>query len=110
MSSNLAEEEEKSKNLTKLKTKHESMISDLEGQFNDFLPAPTSQVSSSSGLQTMELPEDRSNKPDLSALTLTLGPPCLQTLRPSAQRTIKYYVLFLKCFSRHSKVHKKELH
>lgn len=32
MSSNLAEEEEKSKNLTKLKTKHESMISDLEGQ------------------------------------------------------------------------------
>ena len=32
MSSNLAEEEEKSKNLTKLKSKHESMISDLEGQ------------------------------------------------------------------------------
>lgn len=32
MSSNLAEEEEKSKNLTKLKAKHESMISDLEGQ------------------------------------------------------------------------------
>lgn len=32
MSSNLAEEEEKSKNLTKLKNKHESMISDLEGQ------------------------------------------------------------------------------
>lgn len=32
LSSNLAEEEEKSKNLTKLKTKHESMISDLEGQ------------------------------------------------------------------------------
>lgn len=31
MSSNLAEEEEKSKNLTKLKNKHESMISDLEG-------------------------------------------------------------------------------
>lgn len=30
-SSNLAEEEEKSKNLTKLKAKHESMISDLEG-------------------------------------------------------------------------------
>lgn len=29
--SNLAEEEEKSKNLTKLKAKHESMISDLEG-------------------------------------------------------------------------------
>lgn len=32
LSSNLAEEEEKSKNLTKLKAKHESMISDLEGQ------------------------------------------------------------------------------
>lgn len=32
MSSNLAEEEEKSKNLTKLKAKHESMISDLEGE------------------------------------------------------------------------------
>lgn len=32
LSSNLAEEEEKSKNLTKLKSKHESMISDLEGQ------------------------------------------------------------------------------
>lgn len=32
MTSNLAEEEEKSKNLTKLKAKHESMISDLEGQ------------------------------------------------------------------------------
>lgn len=32
MNSNLAEEEEKSKNLTKLKNKHESMISDLEGQ------------------------------------------------------------------------------
>lgn len=31
-SSNLAEEEEKSKNLTKLKNKHESMISDLEGE------------------------------------------------------------------------------
>lgn len=31
-SSNLAEEEEKSKNLTKLKNKHESMISDLEGK------------------------------------------------------------------------------
>lgn len=31
--SNLAEEEEKSKNLTKLKAKHESMISDLEGFF-----------------------------------------------------------------------------
>ncbi|CAG02247.1 unnamed protein product, partial [Tetraodon nigroviridis] len=30
LSSNLAEEEEKSKNLTKLKSKHESMISDLE--------------------------------------------------------------------------------
>lgn len=29
--SNLAEEEEKSKNLTKLKNKHESMISELEG-------------------------------------------------------------------------------
>lgn len=35
MSSNLAEEEEKSKNLTKLKTKHESMISELEGQFRN---------------------------------------------------------------------------
>lgn len=34
MNSNLAEEEEKSKNLTKLKAKHESMISDLEGQFS----------------------------------------------------------------------------
>lgn len=33
LSSNLAEEEEKSKNLTKLKNKHESMISDLEGQY-----------------------------------------------------------------------------
>lgn len=32
MSSNLAEEEEKSKNLTKLKAKHESMMSDLEGE------------------------------------------------------------------------------
>lgn len=31
LSSNLAEEEEKSKNLTKLKNKHESMISELEG-------------------------------------------------------------------------------
>lgn len=30
-STNLAEEEEKSKNLTKLKNKHESMISELEG-------------------------------------------------------------------------------
>lgn len=37
MSSNLAEEEEKSKNLTKLKAKHESMISDLEGQFENIL-------------------------------------------------------------------------
>lgn len=35
MSSNLAEEEEKSKNLTKLKSKHESMISELEGQSAD---------------------------------------------------------------------------
>lgn len=33
LSSNLAEEEEKSKNLTKLKNKHESMISDLEGRW-----------------------------------------------------------------------------
>lgn len=32
VSSTLAEEEEKSKNLTKLKSKHESMISDLEGE------------------------------------------------------------------------------
>lgn len=31
VNSNLAEEEEKSKNLTKLKAKHESMISELEG-------------------------------------------------------------------------------
>lgn len=31
LGSNLAEEEEKSKNLTKLKNKHESMISELEG-------------------------------------------------------------------------------
>lgn len=31
-STNLAEEEEKSKNLTKLKNKHESMISELEGK------------------------------------------------------------------------------
>lgn len=31
ISTNLAEEEEKSKNLTKLKNKHESMISELEG-------------------------------------------------------------------------------
>lgn len=32
-STNLAEEEEKSKNLTKLKNKHESMISELEGNY-----------------------------------------------------------------------------
>ena len=31
ISSNLTEEEEKSKNLTKLKNKHESMITELEG-------------------------------------------------------------------------------
>lgn len=35
MSSNLAEEEEKSKNLGKLKSKHESMISELERQWTD---------------------------------------------------------------------------
>lgn len=40
MSSNLAEEEEKSKNLTKLKNKHESMISDLEGQQAPFKNTP----------------------------------------------------------------------
>lgn len=33
ISTNLAEEEEKSKNLTKLKNKHESMISELEGNW-----------------------------------------------------------------------------
>lgn len=40
---NLAEEEEKSKSLAKLKAKHETMISDLEGElelnvcdYNDF--------------------------------------------------------------------------
>jgi len=31
LTTNLAEEEEKAKNLTKLKNKHESMISELEG-------------------------------------------------------------------------------
>ena len=36
-SSNLAEEEEKSKNLTKLKNKHESMISELEGNCLSFI-------------------------------------------------------------------------
>lgn len=35
-SANLAEEEEKSKNLTKLKNKHESMISELEGNHQMF--------------------------------------------------------------------------
>lgn len=38
-SSNLAEEEEKSKNLTKLKNKHESMISELEGSYQSFTPS-----------------------------------------------------------------------
>ena len=37
-STNLAEEEEKSKNLTKLKNKHESMISELEGKHYTALP------------------------------------------------------------------------
>lgn len=32
LTTNLAEEEEKAKNLTKLKSKHESMISELEGE------------------------------------------------------------------------------
>ena len=32
LTTNLAEEEEKAKNLTKLKNKHESMISELEGK------------------------------------------------------------------------------
>lgn len=32
LTTNLAEEEEKAKNLTKLKNKHESMISELEGE------------------------------------------------------------------------------
>lgn len=40
LSSNLTEEEEKSKNLTKLKAKHESMISDLEGQQAHFKKLP----------------------------------------------------------------------
>lgn len=31
---NLAEEEEKSKSLQKLKNKHEAMLTDLEGEFN----------------------------------------------------------------------------
>lgn len=34
---NLAEEEEKSKSLQKLKTKHEAMITDLEGQEDSVL-------------------------------------------------------------------------
>lgn len=42
LSSNLAEEEEKSKNLTKLKNKHESMISELEGIHSSCLNARTS--------------------------------------------------------------------
>lgn len=33
LTTNLAEEEEKAKNLTKLKSKHESMISELEGEW-----------------------------------------------------------------------------
>lgn len=37
LTSNLAEEEEKAKNLTKLKNKHESMISELEGMAIFFL-------------------------------------------------------------------------
>lgn len=42
VSSNLAEEEEKSKNLTKLKNKHESMISELEGPLLRSVPALSS--------------------------------------------------------------------
>jgi len=42
-SSNLAEEEEKSKNLTKLKNKHESMISELEGK-SSVINAPQIQI------------------------------------------------------------------
>jgi len=44
LTTNLAEEEEKAKNLTKLKNKHESMISELEGNikrsglYQAFLP------------------------------------------------------------------------
>lgn len=34
LTTNLAEEEEKAKNLTKLKNKHESMISELEGKLD----------------------------------------------------------------------------
>lgn len=37
LTTNLAEEEEKAKNLTKLKNKHESMISELEGNMNNSL-------------------------------------------------------------------------
>lgn len=45
LSSNLAEEEEKSKNLTKLKNKHESMISELEGNhFTLFLNTHTPEM------------------------------------------------------------------
>lgn len=35
LTTNLAEEEEKAKNLTKLKSKHESMISELEGEWTN---------------------------------------------------------------------------
>jgi myosin protein heavy chain len=35
LTTNLAEEEEKAKNLTKLKSKHESMISELEGEWGN---------------------------------------------------------------------------
>lgn len=39
---NLAEEEEKSKSLQKLKTKHEAMITDLEGKRRKTMEAPPS--------------------------------------------------------------------
>ena len=38
-SSNLTEEEEKSKSLQKLKNKHEAMITDLEGEWRQFVLA-----------------------------------------------------------------------
>lgn len=44
LTTNLAEEEEKAKNLTKLKNKHESMISELEGN-----PATPNRVSNGRG-------------------------------------------------------------
>lgn len=47
-STNLAEEEEKSKNLTKLKNKHESMISELEGNCFLFTSVIKSVIKSAS--------------------------------------------------------------